>query len=455
MKRRAAARWALFLWATFLAGAALGAGEHDALTGPFPNGPAVTRACLACHPEAAAEIMKTSHWTWLADQVQADGSVKARGKRNAINNFCTSILSNEPRCTSCHIGYGFADQSFDFSDSSKVDCLICHDTTGTYKKIPDGAGRPLLTVNLSLVARNVGKTNRRNCGACHFFGGGGDNVKHGDLGTPLLDPPPRVDVHMSLDRGDLACTDCHFAKGHTIRGHTLLATPRGSSHMHCTECHDERPHAETLIDDHALRVACQSCHIPTFAKEMATKMWWDWSKAGEARSINEEKYGRPLYDRGKGEFDWEMEVEPVYFWFDGNAEVYELGDPVDPAGVTPILKPTGSRADPKSRIAPFKRQRGMQAYDKKRLVFAVPHLYGSDGFWTTYDWPSALRIGMKAAGMEFSGEYGFAETVLYRRITHMVAPAEKSLGCLDCHGMNGRLDWKALGYEGDPIRSGK
>jgi hypothetical protein len=33
----------------------------------------------------------------------------------------------------------------------------------------------------------------------------------------------------------------------------------------------------------------------------------------------------------------------------------------------------------------------------------------------------------------------------------MVVPAEKALNCLDCHGDNGRMDWQALGYSGDPM----
>jgi hypothetical protein len=34
----------------------------------------------------------------------------------------------------------------------------------------------------------------------------------------------------------------------------------------------------------------------------------------------------------------------------------------------------------------------------------------------------------------------------------MVAPAAQALTCNDCHvkGGTGRIDWQALGYEGDP-----
>src|SRR6056297_1297600 len=108
-----------------------------------------------------------------------------------------SIISNEARCTSCHAGYGWKNKNFDFSDLEKIDCLVCHDQTGKYKKFPTGAGYPAKplqenpnkpgqmgqmfagkkffpTPNYTKVAQSVGKPTRRNCGTCHFYGGGGD-----------------------------------------------------------------------------------------------------------------------------------------------------------------------------------------------------------------------------------------------------------------------------------------
>ncbi|KAB2853378.1 MAG: cytochrome C, partial [Anaerolineae bacterium] len=52
------------------------------------------------------------------------------------------------------------------------------------------------------------------------------------------------------------------------------------------------------------------------------------------------------------------------------------------------------------------------------------------------------------------GQYGFAPTTSYWPQTHMVAPAEDALQCVDCHGENGRMDWEALGYPGDPMMWG-
>ena len=39
-------------------------------------------------------------------------------------------------------------------------------------------------------------------------------------------------------------------------------------------------------------------------------------------------------------------------------------------------------------------------------------------------------------------------------LTHMVQPADQALQCTDCHSDNGRMDWEAMGYLGDPIQWG-
>ena len=95
--------------------------------------------------------------------------------------------------------------------------------------------------------------------------------------------------------------------------------------------------------------------------------------------------------------------------------------------------------------------RGKQIYDNKYNTLIAAHLVGKDGFWKTLDWNQAAEIGMKAAGLPYSGEYGFAETAMYWRLNHQVSVKEDALKCLDCHGDKGRLNWKKLGYKGDPM----
>jgi hypothetical protein len=110
--------------------------KHEALQQAITSGPEVTKACLSCHSEAAEQFYKTIHWTWLDPNVAPEERVGKAGL--SVNNFCIALPGSYPRCTSCHAGYGFKDMSFDFSDQTKVDCLVCHEQTGTYKKFPVG-----------------------------------------------------------------------------------------------------------------------------------------------------------------------------------------------------------------------------------------------------------------------------------------------------------------------------
>mgnify|MGYP003572862039 CR=1 FL=1 len=113
--------------------------KFEELQQEFTSGPEVTRVCLGCHTEAAKQLHKTTHWTWEFDHEKTGQQL---GKRYVVNSFCGSITANYARCTSCHIGYGWRDKSFDFTSEENVDCLVCHHTTGTYKKFPTAAGHP-------------------------------------------------------------------------------------------------------------------------------------------------------------------------------------------------------------------------------------------------------------------------------------------------------------------------
>jgi len=420
---------------------------------PFQNGSSVTEACLGCHEDAAHEVMQTTHWTWSSRQsFPGSGGEVDRGKKNAMNNFCIAVPSNWPRCTSCHAGYGWKNANFDFSDESKVDCLVCHDHSGQYHKSPAGAGNPAPGVDLLAAARSVGRPTDENCGSCHFYGGGGDHVKHGDLDTSLLKGDRNIDVHMSPDGAGLSCIDCHTTESHVIHGTAMVVSPGGVNQVQCTDCHDEKPHGDKYLDQHVDRVACQTCHIPKYAKEMPTNMDWDWSEAGQDLPETKDEFGLVTYHKKKGRFRWEKNVTPTYAWYNGEGEAYQLGQTIDPDQTVLLNSPVGDRNDPKSKIHPFKVHTGRQIYDAKNKVMIVPKLYGKDGYWKTFDWDKSARLGMKTVGLDYSGEYGFVATKMYWRVNHMVAPKEQALQCTDCHGHRGhQLDWVALGYGEDPI----
>ncbi|QFU21208.1 tetrathionate reductase family octaheme c-type cytochrome [Shewanella eurypsychrophilus] len=442
---------------SLFSGSASAANQHkDYIEGPFTEGTQVTQQCIECHEDHAIDFMKSSHWTWELEQKLPGRTVK-RGKKNSINNFCTSISGNEPRCTSCHAGYGWKDNNFDFTDMTKVDCLVCHDTTGTYVKDPVGAGEPLAKVNLERVAQNVGAPVRDNCGSCHFYGGGGDAVKHGDLDSSMSYPDKATDVHMDTDGNDFQCQACHTTEQHQITGNAMGVSPGGLDHIGCENCHENTPHKSKRINTHTATLACQTCHIPFFAKNEPTKLSWDWSSAGEDRPELKDKYGKKTFQKKKGNFVWGKMVEPTYAWFNGSADAYMAGDKMDPSQVTKLTYPLGDIKDPKAKIYPFKVHKGKQIYDKKHDIFITAKTFGEGGYWSEFDWDLAAKLGMQAnetmvkKGLEYSGEYGFAATEMWWRINHMVSPKEEALKCNDCHKKGTRMNWQALGYEGDPM----
>lgn len=423
----------------------------DIIKGPFNTPQEVTRNCLTCHPNAAAQVMKTTHWTWESKpfNVPWRDQPVAIGKINQINNFCIGTQGNQKQCMSCHIGYGWQENTaYDFTNPENVDCLVCHANTNVYGK--GNYGNPADGVNLVAAAKSVGMPTRANCGKCHFDGGGGNGVKHGDLDESLLNPSEQIDVHMGLD--NFQCTTCHTTKDHQILGRLVADnyTVNPQEQVACTDCHSTSLHADERINKHVQTVACQTCHIPAMALKDPTKMFWDWSTAGQ--DLPEDHY---TYLKIKGSFVYERDVQPEYVWFNGNLSYrYLLGDKIDPSKTTVLDQPAGSIQDPASRIFPFKIHAAKQPFDAVYNYLLQPITAGTNGFWTNFDWNNSFQLAAPITGLKYSGQYSFAPTSMYWPTTHMVQPKENALQCTDCHGSNGRLDWQALGYPGDPMEWG-
>ncbi|MFW5836373.1 MAG: tetrathionate reductase family octaheme c-type cytochrome [Desulfovibrionaceae bacterium] len=495
----------------------------------LPEDPApqqVTRECLRCHRKAGEDMLESAHWLWRGPSpytVEQRKEVMSGKATDTINNFCVAVPSNWPRCTSCHAGYGWKDETFDFTDMSNIDCLVCHDTTGSYKKAPPKAGLPDPSVDLEYVAKNVGRTTRSTCGVCHFGGGGGDAVKHADMSSQLHYPNRTCDVHMG--GYDFTCTECHTTRNHKIWGRSS-SVPVAEGSRTCVDCHSDAPHyGETLLDHHLNKhcdaIACNTCHSPIYAKCRPTKTWWDWSLAGnKSRTVHKDRFGMPDYLWKKGEFRWKESAKPEYAWHNGYTERLLIGDAVNMTGAVVqkheptqekmqgryihITEPLGCMADPGSRIAPFKIMRGVQAADPETGYLLVPHLFPANAtdayaYWKNLDWDKAFQVGMKATGLPYSGRWDWVRTDMYWRIEHEVMPKELALSCVQCHDAlqgertcdrchqdsrdadfkkltykgvdfgwlqkRGRdvgplvnatdyIDFKALGYAGDPIIHG-
>lgn len=454
--------------------------KFEILQKDFKAGPEVTEACLSCHTEADDQVMHSIHFKWDYDHPETGQKL---GKKNVINAFCGSVAGNEPRCTSCHAGYGWEDMSVPAETQATKDCLVCHDTSGQYTKTATGAGHVPLDpvkpgtktitgakawpVDLKKAAQSVGTPSRENCGNCHFYGGGGDNVKHGDLSSALYMPEFHVDVHMSPDGADMVCSDCHVEDKHSWAGSRYNTKARDDkgvgqpgaarSTASCQSCHDNDPHPANIkglkLNDHTDKVACQTCHIPEYARGgVPTKSFWDWSTAGRmdenGKVIKEHNYTSSTgehyhtYLSTKGDFDYEENAKPHYAWFDGAIE-YTNGDTkIDPSKVVEVNTINGAPDDGASLIWPFKRMIGRQAYDSVNNNLVYTHVWGpttDTAFWSNFDWAKAIEAGMKAAGKEYSGEYGFVDTYMYWPITHMVAPKEDAMDCAECHSEDGRM----------------
>ncbi len=427
-----------------------------ALQKDFKEPGEVTEACISCHTERHKEIMSTAHWKWQREEYIEGRGIVNIGKKNIINNFCIGIAGNEQLCNKCHAGYGWVDTTFDFEDPKNVDCLVCHDNSGDYKKGSATGGMPATDVNLTAAAQSVGKPKKKNCGMCHFLGGGGNNVKHGDLELALLNTNRKVDVHMGKDGADLECVQCHLTDKHQMKGRMYSVSSMDVDRLECESCHTSSPHSIDVLNEHGVKVACQTCHIPVYAKVNPTKMFWDWEKACKTMDPNYKEVdssGATVYLAKKGRFVWQKNVTPEYVWFNGTADHYLFGDKFDTCSVAVDINDLkGNYRDRNSKIVPVKIHRTRQPCDPVNKTLLQPKLwdkeYGEGALWVDCKdipigkmWSIAAEKGMEYIGLPYSGEYSFINTRMYWPVNHMVSPAKEALTCKECHTREGgRLD---------------
>ena len=303
--------------------------------------------------------------------------------------------------------------------------------------------RPKRVTSL-LAAGSVGRPTRTNCGSCHSAGGGGNGVKHGDLDNTLNHPNETIDFHMGVL--DMQCVDCHTATDH-----------RDPGHLHIGEAHRRQPCVLYRLSQLAPspRRSPQQPHRPGRMRNV--------SYPGVRRQGSDETLVG-LVDRGqdglsddpheylkiKGSFVYGTQLIPEYYWFDGTAERYLLGDPIDPegspsstirTGVSTIRSPRSTRS---RSIGPSSRTTPLTTTSSSRISSATR------GTGRSSTGISLCRTAPRH-GLRFQRGYGFARSDMYWPLEHMVAPAGEALQCTMCHSDAGRLDWKALGYDADPM----
>ncbi len=422
-----------------------------------------TATCLECHEEEAENFFHSQHYQWLGDSpeiVNADG--QRLGKLNTMNDFCTgpganwigNVTNSEGKvlaqgCSKCHAGLGLRPEpELSREQIENIDCLICHVSGYRRDLYEDADGnpewRPILWRNqygLDAVSKRISIPKRKMCLRCHSGAGGGPNFKRGDIEYVLTECDREYDVHMGTDGGDMACVDCHAGEDHRMRGRgaDLAGTDLPGPRLSCEECHDADPHGVIVLDHHAGRIACATCHIPTFAKTDATDMYRDWSTPRHIEDAD--KYAATI--------DFQSDVTPAYAWWNGTTSHQRMGEEVEVRddGTIHMMDPQGCMHDG-ARIYPFKLHRGrLPVLADERWLVPI----GVEEFFADGDIHKAvLEGGHHQYGLE-AFEYEWVDTKRWMGIFHGVVPKERALVCLDCHAEGGRMDWVALGYEGDPV----
>ena len=295
------------------------------------------------------------------------------------------------------------------------------------------------------MAQTVHLPTRETCLRCHAKAGGGDGVKRGDISTASTNPAYASDVHLSPQGGNLLCQDCHVPTNHQIPGSGIdLRIAEGGSVKECKSCHtaDVNSHSNDL-KKHMDRVSCQTCHIPKFAKDVATEMSRDWRSP----------HWNPSGCNGQGAWIGEevkaLNVKPDYLFWNGSSTIYSLGDPIDPDpnGMYTLARAAGSIND--GKIYPIKEH---TAWQPRSIVTGQMVQYDvlwnfMTGFFEQAAQRGLLFMGLQPFDNNGNKTYQWVNARAEQLITHGVEPASNALTCNNCHNGGTQMDLSSMGYE--------
>jgi hypothetical protein len=443
-------------------GAGAGSGSP---TGPAPAVDHATLSwdgspgvCLPCHGEQARQMYVSAHYQWQGEALYdaANGPLLQGKISDAFNSYCINILGNWNACGSCHAGLG-APPVLTASPTDEqlrnIDCLVCHQKD--YKRVKDANGvfvpdTASMTISLNQAVQTVHRPDRSACLSCHAKAGGGDAVKRGDLAlATAATSDTQYDVHMSTAGANLNCVDCHATQSHRIagKGSDLRETDLDVE-MACTACHSSKAtstgHGTADVNRHVGRVACQTCHIPTYAKNAddtpateATETHRTW-KTSDATA--------PPYHPSSTRAN---NLTPKYRFYNRYSTNYRLGEVAQldaKTGAYPTSRPDGDVADtsPDNKLYPFKYKTAEQP-----LMRSTGKLIAVDTavYFATANPEAAIRAGLANMGHSENETYTWVMTDTFQLLNHQVSPAAQALGCTACHGTTSRMDLKGeLGY---------
>lgn len=429
-----------------------GNGDHQNLT---YNGPGT---CLDCHNGEAHDVFGSTHYQWKGEATyMVDGSSLLQGKHaGAVNTYCGNITGNWTGCSSCHIGMG-AEPEATVSDSqlANIDCLVCHQDAYKRKNVngvmvPDTAN---MAISMDEAVQTVHKPTRNGCLACHAKAGGGDAVKRGDLALATGNTADsQYDVHMATTGANLACQDCHKVESHRFPGKGSDLRPTDlDKPVECASsgCHGARPHGSNELDKHTARVACQTCHIPVYAKNAsdsaateATEIDRNW----QAGSHHATPPLHPVLSKAN-------DLTPVYRHWDRHSDNYLLGETIYmnwETGTYETSVPRGSVDDSTSKLYPFKYKTSDYPLNiESNMLIALD----TSVFFATADADAATIAGLEnlasegVPGFNVGDDYTWVTTDTYQLLNHQVSPDGDALRCESCHMSTARMDLQGdLGY---------
>ena len=467
-----------------------GGDDHASLTwSDYPT------ACMTCHdngsatkgPHAYDEMWDSTHYQWLgeAPDMTNEPTILQGKNTNAVNSYCINILGDWPVCGSCHAGRGLQPGQGD--TKANIDCLMCHNAAYALARVREGSGEGSMKppsgtdqATLDSYVQNIAVPTRTSCLKCHANAGGGNAVKRGDLSmATATNADANFDVHMNTSGPDLSCQSCHVFQAHKAigKGSDLRPTDdvtRGSE-VSCTTCHNNDGnggwnHAtagkRSEPDRHIARVACQSCHIPTYAK-VATETQRDWRiHHGDPDPTLADGASGPGHPHTVKAAD----LVPEYLFWDRLSDNYLLGDDttltedttktgtydghglvsnVDYLSTFPTSRPNGDINN--GKLYPFKYKTALQP----RTTNAAKEMIALDTFVFlkgSGNVTEAIEAGLVATGYQANEPYEWIVTDTYQLINHGVNPASAVADCAQCH-TGGNLDLAsdsmldALGYK--------
>lgn len=423
--------------------------------------------CKDCHATQASAMYQSVHYQWKGSAAEMTTGPAIQGKMDtvdgssALNAYCINIQGNWGPCAACHIGTGAKPVATSNPTSTQlagIDCLICHNDTvnAPYSRVRNattGLFEPAAGLNMNLVVQKSNiKPVRKNCLGCHARAGGGDAVKRGDIALASgTSNDVLYDVHMAGTGANIQCQGCHTFTAHRVAGRGSDLRPQDSTvQMSCSTaaCHPGKNsftsgHASYDTYKHVGRVACQTCHLPKYAKNAgdtvaneATEIDRTWQHAEWNATLNRFE---PMPTKAN-------DLIPKYAFWNGTSWGNNSFDAavLDPAtGAYKVSRPNGAIADPfGTKLYPFKYKTATQALADGKIV-----PLSTAKFFATGLYDDAVRDGLVYMGLPSTTPYTTIVTDELQLLKHQIPTyAGNVLACAACHENTARMNLKTMGY---------